>query len=97
MKLLYLFLGIFVNLSLCNAQDLLLKIDSIKIYHLPLNLRTSLELTDYDIRNWKENKASVQLLKKHVITDSVELQSFVELDLLNNKYLHFVVLKNHLL
>lgn len=40
-------------------------------------------LTDSDVRNWNENIASAQLLKTHVITDSLELQSFAALDILN--------------
>jgi hypothetical protein len=84
MKLFYLFLVLFNSQLSCYAQDFSLKVDSIKIYHLPLNLRTSLALTDFDVRNWKENVGSTQLLKTHVIADSAELQSFVDLDIVNN-------------
>jgi hypothetical protein len=71
---------IFISCCLnVTAQNLSFKIDSIKVYHLPLSMRTFIALTDYDVRLWYQKVMNEEILKVHVIKDSLEIYSFSEI------------------
>lgn len=69
------------------AKQLSLNIDSVKIYHLPLTLKTTLSLSDYDVRNWKEKVMNYEILNTHIITDSAELMALNDSELFSNNNL----------
>jgi hypothetical protein len=71
---------IFISCCLnVTAQNLTFKIDSIKVYHLPLSMRTFLALNDYDVRHWDQKVMNEEILKIHVIKDSLDIYSFTEI------------------
>ena len=82
-KLIIIILTFFSCQNQGVAQQLSLHIDSVKIYHLPLTLKTTLSLSDYDVRNWKEKVRNYEILKTHIITDSAELTALIDNDILN--------------
>ncbi len=65
------------------TQQLSFKVDSIKIYHLPLSMRTSLALDDYEVRHFKEVINNKSILQTHSISDISELRTFSEVDLMD--------------
>ena len=65
------------------TQQLSFNVDSIKIYHLPLSMRTSLVLDDYEVRHFKEVINNKSILKTHSISDISELRTFSEVDLID--------------
>lgn len=71
---------IFISCCLnVTAQNLSFKIDSIKVYHLPLTMKTFLALTDYDVRHWNQKVMNEEILKVHSIKDSLEICHFSEI------------------
>lgn len=71
---------IFISCCLnVTAQNLSFKIDSIKVYHLPLSMKTFLALTDYDVRHWNQKVMNKEILKVHTIKDSLEIYHFSEI------------------
>jgi hypothetical protein len=42
-------------------------------------MRTFLALTDYDVRHWDQKVMNEEILKVHVIKDSLEIYSFSEI------------------
>lgn len=83
MKYFIIVLIFLFGLSKAFAQELSFNIDSIKIYHLPLSMRTYLSLDSYSVRNFSEKINNKSILQIHTITDSTELKRFSELDLKN--------------
>lgn len=78
-------LFIFISCSLQGfAQKISFQVDSIKIYHLPLTLRTFFALSDYDVRNWKEKIMNEDILKIHNVTDSSDISTFTEIELMGS-------------
>jgi len=65
------------------TQQLSFNVDSIKIYHLPLSMRTSLALEDYEVRHFKEVINNKSILKTQSISDISELRTFSEVDLID--------------
>jgi len=66
-----------------NTQDLSLKIDSLKIYHLPLSMRSVLSLSDNDVRNFSETIQNQALLKTELIEDSLTICEFIQTEFSN--------------
>ena len=65
------------------TQQLSFKVDSIKIYHLPLSMRTFLALDDYEVRHFKEVINNKSILQTYSISDISELRTFSEVDLMD--------------
>lgn len=61
--------------------------DSIIVYHLPLSVRTILALTDYEVRHWDQKVMNKEILKVHVIKDSLEIFSFSEITFMDTSNL----------
>ena len=71
---------IFISCCLnVTAQNLSFKIDSIKVYHLQLSMRTFLALNDYDVRHWDQKVMNEEILNVHVIKDSLDIYYFTEI------------------
>jgi len=57
------------------------------VYHLPLSVRTILALTDYEVRHWDQKVMNKEILKVHVIKDSLEIFSFSEITFMDTSNL----------
>jgi len=68
------------------SQEISFKIDSVKIFQLPLSLRTSLSLNDYDVRNWKEKVLGKDIVKTDMISDSLKLEELIVTKFSNAQY-----------
>ena len=80
-------MALFILPLSANSQQLTSKIDSIKIYHLPLKLHTTISLDGADaVRDWKEEPMGIKLLNIHVESDSLKLLEFIETDISNPIY-----------
>lgn len=76
--LIYSFVVIFsLFVNTCHSQSLCVSIDSVVVHNVPLNLRTSLALSEYDVIN--PSDYGYQLT---VIDDSTALNQFCAIDLL---------------
>ena len=78
------FISCYLNVT---AQNLSFKMDSIIVYHLPLSVRTILALTDYEVRHWDQKVMNKEILKVHVIKDSLEIFSFSEITFMDTSNL----------
>lgn len=87
-QILILILIIFISCFLQGfAQQLSFKVDSIKIYHLPLTMRTFLALDDYEVRHFEEAINNKSILQTHNITDTAEVRTFSEVDFMDTSNL----------
>ncbi len=83
-----LILFIFIScLTQGYAQQLSFKVDSIKIYHLPLTMRTFLALDDYEVRHFEEGINEKSILQTHNIIDTSEINSFSEVEFMDTSNL----------
>jgi len=78
-KIIILFVLIIINNKIFS-QDLCIKIDSIVVNYIPINVNTTLSLDDYDILNFNK-----EYRYKKVITDTTKIQTFSKINLFNNK------------
>ena len=79
---------IFIKLSCSvNGQQISFTVDSIKVYHLPLSLKTRLALDEYEVRHFKTKLANGnEILKVDYEYDSLRLRDFIYTDFANPVY-----------
>lgn len=66
------------------AQKLSFKVDSIKIYNLPLSLHTTISLDDYEVRNWNLKVKNKETLQIKTVSDSLDLKAFAGIQIMDN-------------
>jgi len=76
---------IVVTLLICSkqflAQENCFHIDSIRVYHIPLNIKTRLSLSSYDVRTFDKS-----LRKEITIKNDTLIKSFSEINLFEHKF-----------
>lgn len=70
---------------LMRSQQLPIQIDSIIIYHVPLSMKTSLSLSDYDIRNFDQKVFNIDLLEIDIERDSLKIDDFIKSGIFNQE------------
>lgn len=79
------FIGFLMMSTNTLAQSVCIDVDSIKVYHVPWTLKTTMSWSDYEVRHSPE-----KILTVSSVSDSSTIESFLESEILKSKIATYV-------